>query len=392
MPALKILFWASLALIGYTYVLFPLWVALRGRLAARPFQKVAILPRLSLVASVYNEEDVLAHKLENITALDYPVARLEVILASDGSSDGSNALLAAYSRPNYKFLPLGRVGKAEALNAAIAQAGGEILVFSDANSIYRPDALRRLVQPFADPQVGAVAGNQVYVKTRRASLSHQGESSYWNFDRLLKVYQSAAGSVTSATGSIYAIRRELVEPVIEGVTDDFYTSTAAIVRGKRLVFEPEAVSYEPPAGESGKEFRRKVRIITRGLRAVQARKALLNPFRYGFYAVQLFSHKVLRRLVVFPLLVLLVSAGLLWNAGWLYRLAFIGQAAFYALAVAGAALRNSRSRAAKLLTLPFFFCLVNAASLLAAVNVLRGESIAHWEPQRADHAGRAGAA
>jgi hypothetical protein len=231
--------------------------------------------------------------------------------------------------------------------------------------------------------VGGVAGNQVYRPAPASSLAGEGEKHYWGLDRRLKLYESAAGNVISATGAIYAIRRELLAPVAEGVTDDFYTSTGVIAQGRRLVFAPEAIAYEAVSGSSRGEFGRKVRVMTRGLRGVWLRRELLDPRRHGFYALQLLSHKVLRRLVAVPLLVVALVSPLLWTRGWLYRLATLGQALFYGLAAAGASLERSGRRLPRLLALPTYFSLVNVAALQALLNVLRGRSIVVWEPTRA---------
>jgi cellulose synthase/poly-beta-1,6-N-acetylglucosamine synthase-like glycosyltransferase len=249
--------------------------------------------------------------------------------------------------------------------------------------MYAPDALRALVRPFADPAVGGVAGNQCYL-TEDNGGTGAGEHSYWNFDRGLKRYQSQAGNAISATGAIYAIRRSLFRPVPGGVTDDFVTSTRVIAQGYRLVFAPEAVAYEPVAASSGAEFGRKVRVITRGLRAVLVMRELLNLFRFGFYALQLFSHKVLRRLVVFPLIVLFLLSPVLWQEGLFYQAATLTQIAFYGCGALGMLLRGTRLGRLKIFSIPFFFCIVNAASLIAIWNVLRGHRIELWEPQRQD--------
>ena len=376
-----ILFWGSVAVIAYTYLLFPVWVFLRGLLRPQPYQTADITPRVSLIIAAYNEADSIGRKLENILSLDYPNDCLEVIIASDGSDDRTNSIVSGFAQQGVKLLPLPRQGKAPALNAAVAASSGEILVFSDANSMYASDAIRALVRPFADPEVGGVAGNQCYSSGDSAG-SGAGERSYWNFDRMLKKFQSQAGNTTSATGAIYAIRHSLFDTVPVGVTDDFATSTAVIVQGQRLVFAPDAVAYEPVAGSSELEFGRKVRVITRGLRGVQVRRQLLNPIRYGFYALQLFSHKVLRRLVVFPLLSLFLISPFLWQNGLFYQTALICQIVLYGLAVPGGFLGHTRLGRLKIFSLPFFFCMVNAAALVATVNILRGHQINHWETQR----------
>lgn len=380
-----ILFWASVGLILYAYLLFPLLIVLRGLIWRKPYksQLTDPLPRVSIIIAAYNEEKEISTKLDNILSLDYPQDRLEVVIASDGSTDRTNAIVQSYESRGIKLLPLSRLGKAGALNAAVSASSGEILVFSDANSMYRPDALRELVRPFADAAVGGVAGNQRYVKKKEASSVGAGERSYWDFDRILKQFESSAGNTISATGAIYAIRRSLFQPVMEGVTDDFYTSTGVIAQGYRLVFAPEAVAYESVAGTSSTEFGRKVRVITRGLRGVfMARRQLLNPFRYGFYSLQLFSHKALRRIVVYPLILLFLLSPFLWQAGLFYQLAMVGQLAFYSLGLLGWALDGTRLGRKKIFTLPYFFCLVNMAVLIATINIMRGQQIKRWEPQR----------
>jgi cellulose synthase/poly-beta-1,6-N-acetylglucosamine synthase-like glycosyltransferase len=384
---IEVLFWSMVFVIVYTYVLFPLLVFLRGTFLRRPYREEAYEPEVSIVIAARNEAGSITSKLENMLSLDYPASKLEIIVASDGSEDETNTLVGEYAGRRVCLLALPRVGKAQALNAGAAAASGEILAFSDANSMFAPDALRALMKPFSDPAVGGVAGNQCYLPKGSSgivssNLAHDGEESYWNYDRRLKQLESEAGNVISATGSLYAIRRRLFMQVPEGVTDDFVTSTAVIVQGYRLVFAPQAVTYEPIASSSRLEFGRKLRISTRGLQAVLARRVLLNPFRYGFYAVQLFSHKVLRRLVALPLLVLLLISPLLWSQGLIYQLALLGQLALYALVLLGLALRRTHLGGLKIFTYPFYFCMVNFASLLAALNVISGRRIALWEPQR----------
>ncbi len=385
----KLVFWSAVGLAAWTYALFPALLWLRARLAPRPWRGADATPRVSLVICAYNEAASIAARLENALALDYPSARLELIVASDGSTDATDAIARRFEPRGVRLLRLPRQGKIAALNAAAAAASGEVLVFSDANSHYENGALRALLRPFADPDVGGVAGDQRYRRAGQRADGTEGERAYWNFDRQLKRWQSAAGSVTSATGAIHAVRRELFRTVPPGVTDDFWISANVVAQGRRLVFAEDAVAWEPAVPSSGGEFRRKVRVITRGLRGVWLMRELLDPFRHGFYSLQLLSHKVLRRLAVLPLAAILLVTPWLWNAGLLYRGAALAQAAFYATAILGAwllpgsALRSPwLRRAAKLFALPAFFCLVNAAAGLAALNVLRGRRIDAWEPQR----------
>ena len=379
-----IIFWVAAIFIVYTYIGFPLGVVLRGLLWGRPYkhEELTILPTVSIVISAYNEARSISTKLENILSMDYPRDCLEVVISSDGSTDGTDAIVEEYKEHGVKLLSLSRVGKAAALNAAVSASSGEILVFSDANSMYKADAARELVRPFGDPKVGGVAGNQIYRKEVSGGSSVDGERAYWNFDRMLKKFQGQSGNTLAATGAIYAIRRSLFQPIPDGVSDDLFTSTGVIAQGHRLVFSSTAIAYEPVAASSHAEFGRKVRVIIRSWKAFIFRRELLNPFRYKYYAIQLFSHKILRYLVVFPLLVLVLVSPFIWKAGFIYQMATIAQVAFYSCALIGWRFHGTGFARKKIFTIPFYFCMVNAASLVAFIKVLRGQQIKHWEPQR----------
>ena len=378
-----VLFWASVALIVFTYGGMPLLTCLKSFVARRTYVDENHRPSVSIVVCAYNEAAAIGRKLESLLASDYPKDLVQIIVASDGSKDRTVQVALLFAKHGVEVLDLPRRGKIATLNEAVTRATGDILVLSDANSIFTPMSLVELVRPFSDPSVGCVAGDQrYYPKTNRDNTA--GEHAYWNFDRQMKLWQSAAGSATSATGSIYALRRALFERVPNGVTDDFFVSTGAIRRGFRLVFAADAVAYEKAAPSGKAEFRRKVRIMTRGLRAVLLRRMLLNPVRYGFYSFQLLAHKVLRRLMAFPLIALFVSSWFVRDVNAFYALAFYGQAALYGLGVLGVALASTGLGRAKVVSIPGFFCLVNAAAIVASVNVLTGRTIDTWEPPRHD--------
>ncbi len=386
-----VLFWLATAVIGYTYVGFPLLVLARARWRPRPARTAAIEPSVSVIIAAHDEQASIGDRVDNLLALDYPADRLEVVIASDGSTDGTVATARRRDDARVRVLDLPRTGKASALNAAVDASTGSILVFSDANTAYLPDAVRMLVRSFADPEVGGVAGNQVYLPPAQRGVAGDpgaataigaGERSYWDLDRVIKEAESLAGSVISATGAIYAIRREHFRPVPDGVTDDFVTSTRVIAQGRRLVFEPEAIALEPVAGSTRREYRRKVRIMTRGLRGVAVARELLDPRRFGFYAVQLFTHKLLRRLMVVPLLVVAVASPLAWGDGIVYRVATVGQIAVYGLGALGLALRERPAGRRPWFSIPAFFVLVNVASLHAVANLVSGRRIDRWAPQR----------
>jgi len=376
-------FWLAVGSLVYAYAGFPALVGAVGWLRRREVNKKPITPSVSLIIAAYNEEESIGRRLRNALALDYPQELLEIIVASDGSTDRTEAIVERTANPCIHLLRLPRLGKIPALNAAVAQARGEILVFSDANSMCDSKALRKLTQNFADAEVGGVVGNTGYFVSPDSESSSRGEDLYWNYDSWLKQLESFSGNVVSAHGGLYAIRRELYIPVSDpAVTDDFAISTAVIEQGRRLVFECEAHSCETAVPKAGREFQRRTRLMTRGLRALLLRKRLLNPFRYGFYSLALFSHKVLRRLLAVALLIVFAGSLALSSGGVLYSFAVAAQVVFYGAAGAGYLLRRTRLGHRKCLYIPFFYCMANAAALVAVAKLMLGERIALWQPQR----------
>jgi cellulose synthase/poly-beta-1,6-N-acetylglucosamine synthase-like glycosyltransferase len=376
-------FWASVAIVAFAYFGFPCLIMVWGVLFPKPIARKPITPSISLIVAAYNEERNIIARLENALSLDYPADSLEIIVASDGSDDETENLVSAYASQGVRLLKLPRRGKVFALNAAVDQARGEILVFSDANSIYHRLALRSLARNFADPRVGGVAGVTVYSLMADSESSSHGEDAYWNYDNWLKERESLTGSVVSAHGGIYAIRRRLYPRLADSaVTDDFAISTAVIEQDYRLVFEAEAISCEEAVTTAKHEFSRKVRIVTQGWRALLMRQRLLNPFRYGFYSMVLFGHKVLRRLVPVLLVVIFTSAVLASFGDKLFLYGVLAQVSFYLLALIGFLMRKAPWGRSKLFYLPFFYCMANAAALVALLKLVRGRRIELWQPQR----------
>ncbi|ETW93604.1 glycosyltransferase [Candidatus Entotheonella palauensis] len=370
-------FWSALAILAYTYIGFPILLALRGLLFPRPVRPGDATPTVSFVIAAYNEASVIVEKLDNIFALNYPRAQIEIIVASDGSDDGTDDLVAAYE--DIRLLTLPRQGKNATLNEAAAVARGDILVFSDADSMLPPDALSHLIAPFSDNTVGGVAGNFHYTAQQAEG---SGERTYWQFDRLLKDLQHRSGSITSATGQLYAIRRQLFTPIPPDVTDDFYVSAQVHAAHQRLVFAVQARAYSTVAATADAEFRRKVRVMAGGLRSIWAMRQLLNPVRYGFYALQLTTHKILRRGMIVPLILMTVSAMALMEESWIYPLTLYSLLGMLGLGALGLMLRHSSLGQHKLLSLPLFFLLVNAAFVVAVSHLIRGKRSDIWSSQR----------
>jgi cellulose synthase/poly-beta-1,6-N-acetylglucosamine synthase-like glycosyltransferase len=379
----EILFWASVAGVFYPYLIFPLILIIFSRMVNAGVDKRAITPAVSMIIAAFNEEKSIAAKLDNALALEYPAGSLEIIVASDGSSDKTVAIASNYASAGVSCLDLPRRGKVFALIDAVEACTGSILMFSDANTMFEPRALQMMVQNFADDAVGGVCGNQLHSKVAVGDSSTQGEQMYWSYDKWLKILESRSGSIVSADGAIYAIRKNLFQaPESAAVTDDFAISTRVVEQGFRLVYEPEARASEPPAGNASKEFGRKVRIINRGLRGVMLRKKMLNPFRHGFYSLTLFSHKISRRLVPVFLVLLFVSSFFLANEHIFYLVTLLLQFGFYVWATVSLLLRNRAFGQKKIFSLPFFFCLANLAALVAVYNLITGKHVTLWSPNR----------
>jgi cellulose synthase/poly-beta-1,6-N-acetylglucosamine synthase-like glycosyltransferase len=387
-PGIRWLFWGSAGVVAQAYVVFPAAATARALLRPRPLRAPATAPpahdgapAVSVVVAAHDEAGVIGRKLDNTLALDYPRSQLEVLVASDGSTDATEAIVDRCPAPEVRLLALPRGGKNAALNSAVRVARGEILVFTDADAMLHPDALRRLVEPFADPVVGAVAGER-----RQAGHGASARKrALWSAKRALREALSRAGSATAAEGQIHAIRRELFRDLPRDVNDDFYISAQAVLAGRRLVYAPGAVS-EPFAASTALSapFARKVRLTRRWLRAVWRLRRLLNPFEHGFYALQLLCHKLLRRLVALPLLALAATTPALWHRGRVYRLAAVAQALLHGGAAAGLLLRRNGVRGPRLLRAALRFDMANAAALAALVDIARGadDGPRTWTPQR----------
>lgn len=373
-------FRGSLAFVVATYVGYPVLALTLGRLRARPHRTGAPAATVSVLVAAHNEAAVIADKIRSVRAATLPGLDVEIVVVDDGSTDGTAR--QARDAGATTTLSLARAGKARALEAAVAASSGEILVFTDANSIFEPGTLTALLAPLADPAVGAVAGDQRYT----GDSGSLGERVHWAFDRMLKQAESRIGSTVSATGALYAIRRIHVGSIPEGVTDDFYISTGAVASGARLVFAADAVVTETAADSARAEYARKVRVMTRGLHAVQLRSELLSP-RYGFYAVSLFARKVARRLTA-PAVVLMALASLIAPRRSLpSRAVASGTAAAVSLGAVGW-FGPDRLARTTVVALPTFACVSVAAALEALWNTLRGTRLTQWSSDRATVAER----
>ncbi|MDB5101109.1 MAG: glycosyl transferase family 2, partial [Cyanobacteria bacterium RYN_339] len=337
------------------------------------------LPPVTLLIAAFNEEDVIAAKIENSFALDYPRALLEILVVADGSSDGTCDVVRRYADRGVRleYRPERR-GKIHAVNRTAPVATGEVLVFSDANSMFAVDSLRKLVRNFGDPRVALVAGEK-RVAADDGTVS-KGEGLYWRYESLLKRLDSRVSSAMGAAGEIFAIRKEIFvahAPAPDSIIEDFILSMGLVRDGHRVVYEPEAISLEEASPNAAEEFKRKVRIVAGGWQAVVRLWPLLSP-TYGVIAFQYISHRVLRWVVVPFLLPAILLANLALLGRPLYQALMAAQVGFYALAFLGWQLERSGKKWGPAY-LPFFFSFLNYAALCGAWRYFKGSQSVTWD-------------
>ncbi len=382
---IQFLFWFSLLCIFYVYVGYPLLIALLSLLVHRKVRRDDITPFVSLLITAYNEEKHIGAKLENSLALHYPADRFEIVVASDGSTDATDEIVARY-RENNRGIRVrlhrveGRVGKTATQNSAVAVCRGEIIIFSDAASMYDPEAIRAIVRNYADSEVGAVSGKYTYLDPDKSSAA-KGVSTFWNLENFIKSRQSRIRTITGCSGCIYSVRRDLYVDLHPHITGDLVEPLMVLQQGYRIVFEPEALAFEEPAGKTDDEFAMRLRVIVQGMTGLLYVKNLLNPLRYPFVSLQLISHKVMRWLVPVFCLVVLLSSAVLASSSPVYGLLFLGQVLFYLAATLGYFLEKKDIHQ-KIFYLPLFFSTVNIAALISLFKVLRGETFVVWQTQR----------
>jgi cellulose synthase/poly-beta-1,6-N-acetylglucosamine synthase-like glycosyltransferase len=368
---MKFTFWLSALFILLAYAGYPAWLYFRAKFWPCPVQRAPIFPSVTILLAVRNEQKRLSAKLRNVAALDYPADRLEVIVVSDGSVDGSNEILAAWKGPKRRTVILpDHQGKAAALNRGMSEAQGDIVVFTDARQVIAPDALKNLVENFADASVGCVSG-ELMIAENSAGVSSQGVALYWKVEKKIRYWEALVGSTVGATGAFYATRRNLVVPVPNGtILDDVYIPLQVVRQGFRVVFQPQAIATDDPAPSLGNEFRRKVRTLAGNYQLLKLLPWLVtrtNPVRFEFIC-----HKLLRLAVPFALLGLFVSSALLH--GPIYQLALVLQLIFAGLAVI-AVLPQKMGFVSRLADVSLAFLLLNTAAVVALFCFLSGRKV-----------------
>jgi cellulose synthase/poly-beta-1,6-N-acetylglucosamine synthase-like glycosyltransferase len=375
-----LVFWIAIGCVAFAYVGYSLSIVVIGLFARRKLNRADITPSVTFLITAYNEEKNLAAKIEGTLALDYPKDKLEIIIASDGSTDRTDEIARSFADRNVRLVRVeGRVGKTETQNQAVRQARNEIIIFSDATTQYESQALRKIVRNYNDPEVGAVSGRYEYFNPTGAAIG-VGSVYFWKYENFIKRTQTRIHTITGCCGCIYSVRKAAYQPLPPDIISDLCEPLAVLAQGYRIVFEPEAIAYEETTEKTSEEFNMRVRVAVRGMRGLLYMKKLFNPFRFGFVSYQLFGHKVMRWLVpVFVIIAFAANAFLLDNR--FYQVTFALQAAFFVLAGLGhlAARWNLKLLP---MSVPLFVVTVNLAMLTAMWRVMKGVRAVTWETVR----------
>ena len=382
---MHVLFWTLVGAVFWTYAGYPCLLAILALVPRRRFVDATIEPTVTVIIAAYNEEKHIAQKLTTTLGQDYPKAKLEIIVASDCSTDQTHAIVEQFRDQGVSLVILPqRGGKTAAQNAAAEQAKGEILVFTDATTILRADAIRVLVQGFADPRVGCIDAPHESV-SQAGTIVGRGGRIYRSYESKIKELEARVNSLVGVTGCLYAVRRALYEPINPELISDFIIASKIYSKNYISISSRGIDTQEIAHEDASREFEMRVRIVIRSIHGLVREARMLNPFRYGFFSFQLLSHKVMRYLVPeFLLGTLLLSLTLaLSGSSWagLYGWLFAGQIALYFVALLGwLSLRFKIP--VPLLHIPFYFVISNLAALWGFLKYLRGERKITWTTVR----------
>jgi cellulose synthase/poly-beta-1,6-N-acetylglucosamine synthase-like glycosyltransferase len=377
-----ILFVIGAGLLVYTYLIYPAVILIVGSRREKPYSpRWSELPTVTILFAVHNEASSIADKLKNALAQDYPENKLDVLVVDDYSTDGTlDAINTVLSNRMTCIRQLVRSGKTAALNLAVAQAKGEILVFTDATTFFQADAVKSLIDTFdADHKIGVVCGEMRYQPHPNAVSDE--ESHYWNFERTLRRAESRVGTLLGAHGPMYAIPKELFSPLDEDMISDFMTPLLLVLKGYRTVNQPRAIAYQCGSRKSSSVYHRKRRIIQRSLYSIWKHRELLNPIKARWLTLQLISHKVLRWFTALWCLCITFSTILIMKESPLFNGLFWGQVVAYSMGVIGILIQQSGKKA-YIFRFPAYVLMILGASMVGMVGFICGQKVVTWESQR----------
>ena len=367
----EVAFWSSVALVLYAHLGYPLALMALSLIRNRPVEKGSVTPRVSFIIAAHNEGSRIRGKVENTLGQNYPAASLEIIVASDCSTDRTDEIVRSYSDRVRLVRAPERRGKEAAQQLAVEAASGEILVFSDVATALAADGVSSIVRNFADPTVGCVSSVDRFIDPDGRIT---GEGAYVRYEMFLRTVETRVNSLVGLSGSFFAARREVCRKWAADRQSDFSTLLNAVDMGLRGVLDPDSAGYYRNIVDDRREFQRKVRTVVRGISVLAANVRMLNPVRYGLFSWQLLSHKVCRWLVPFAMIVACLSNALLVSRSPVYRATFVLQLGFYAAALGGV------WTGFRVLRIPSFLLMVNLAILTAWFRYARGERITSWSP------------
>lgn len=379
---MQALFWFSVILIGYLYLGYPLLLRVLPKRPIDTSDNESYQPLVTVLIPAFNEVEVIESTIRNKLEQTYPADKLEIIVISDESEDGTdeivNEMAEAEASSRIRLIrQTPRQGKTAGLNKAVEQANGDIIVFSDANSHYEQHAIQALVNCFNDSEVGYVTGKMVYVN-QEGNLVGDGCSAYMRYENHLRALETQVSSVVGVDGGIDAIRKDLYQTMNADQLPDFVQPLKVVSQGKRVVYCQDALLQEESLTDSGSEFRMRVRVSLRAYWAMWDMRHLFNPLNYGLFSLQIISHKLLRYLAFIPLFIALLTSLVLADHHWIYALAALVQIAFYAAAAYAAAASSNEN---KWLGLAHYFSLINLASMMAFFRFAKGDKIVMWKPR-----------
>lgn len=377
---MEIILWISITLIIYPYLIYPFAILLLGLMRPRKVKRALHLPTVTVLIPAYNEVDCIAETIQNKLNQGYPRDKLQIIVVSDASTDGTDEVVTRFLDQGVTLLRRDeRKGKAAALNAVVRLASGEILVFSDANSLFGPDALRRMLENFADPDVGYVTGSLGFVMDK-AHSGGAGVSAYMRYENLMRRLETGSGSIFGVNGGVDAMRKDLYIDTPPHLITDLVLPLSVIARNYRVVFDPAVTALEVPNAKLASEFRMRIRVTLRALQGLVYMRCLLNPLRHPLASFCLISHKVLRYFGFVFMLAALVSNVLLAHGSNWYAVLLWLQIVAYSLALLGL-LPGLPGWLKRLTVVPSYLLLSNTAFAIATFRFLRGESMAIWPPR-----------
>ena len=367
------LFWFFSSVIIFTYFGYPLLLIIISVFRKNQAQKANFFPTVSIIIAVHNEEKVLKRRIENLLNLQYPKQKIEIIIASDGSTDRTNEIAKSYSNKGVTLVVSeSQKGKSAIQNMAVSQTKGEIILFSDADTLFKTNFLKKLVPNFFNHRVGCVTGKVIWKNLEDTSVS-KFAGSYWEYESFLRYVESKLGILHAASGQCIAVRKRIFKPIVEFAGEDIVIPLDCILSGYKVVYEPEAMAYDTLVSSVGGEFSWRSRTATRTIRGILSKKQLLNPFRYPSIAVTIIFHPLLRYFVPFLLILTFICNIFLLNSCF-YKILFAFQVIFYSFAIIGYFLNTKRIKI-KVFAYPFSFCFAHLAFMVGTIRAIMGKDI-----------------